>query len=194
MHSPYKGHLAAAHTFWSSLIHSGDVVVDATCGNGYDTLILAKLALTKDTGWLYGFDIQEKAIQETKKRLQNELSDEILPRITLTNSSHESFSEDISPHSVKLIVYNLGYLPGGNKEFTTQSESTIISLEKGLGFLKSGGAISVTCYPGHNEGEREETAVLAFAASLSPQKYACTHQRWINRERSPSLLIIRSNL
>lgn len=189
--SAFKGHIQTAHAYWTQLLKPGDCVIDATCGNGHDTLLLAQLVLTEQSGWLYGFDIQEKAISATRQRLDGELPPQMLSRVILYQSSHEQFSDAIKPESVNLIVYNLGYLPGGNKELTTYKESTLASLQKALLLLKPGGAVSITCYPGHPAGELEENEVLAFAAALPTKSYCCMHQRWVNRTRSPSLLWVQ---
>jgi hypothetical protein len=87
-------------------------------------------------------------------------------------------------------VYNLGYLPGGDKQATTSSSTTLESLKAAAALIVAGGAISVTCYPGHPAGKVEEQAVLDYAASLPPAEWSCCHHRWTNRKEAPSLLLI----
>lgn len=159
-----------------------DTVIDATCGNGQDTLFLAKLRPRR----LYGLDIQETALDNTRKLLYENNLDAIL-----LNTCHSRFPDELEPHSVKLIVYNLGYLPGSNKEVTTCRHTTMRSLEQALLLITSGGAVSVTCYPGHPEGAQEEARILDFAAELDKTTWSCCHQRWLNRNKAPNLLIIQ---
>jgi hypothetical protein len=88
----------------------------------------------------------------------------------------------------KLVVYNLGYLPGGNKNLTTLTPTTLESLEKAAQIIVIGGALSITCYPGHPEGAVEEQAVRNWAEKLDSKKWLVSHHRW--RETSPTLFFI----
>ena len=90
----------------------------------------------------------------------------------------------------RLIVYNLGYLPGGDKSLTTVTDITVKSVQKSLQMIPRGGAVSVTCYPGHLEGEKEEKALLEFCKMLNRKEWNVLFHQWINREKSPSLIWI----
>jgi hypothetical protein len=175
-----------AHHFWRDLLTSEDVVIDATCGNGKDSLALAKL-LEPLGGKLLCVDIQEKAIENTKALLQKELPD-FLTSITFYQQSHEALPE---ASSVKLIVFNLGYLPSGDKSLTTQVNSTLLSVKNALKALSLGGALCVTCYPGHLEGKKEEEALLDCLSKLDPLTFCFTSFFWGNRNASPSLFLVQ---
>jgi len=170
-----------AHDYWKNLVRPGDTLIDATLGNGQDTVFLAQLL--KGKGSLIGYDIQLEALENTRKRLE-ELPDIISETVTLKLKSHTQLEEN----QIKLIVYNLGYLPGGNKEITTLTESTLLSLQKALARLAPGGAISITCYPGHQEGQREETALKDFLHTLPSSKWCVCYHQWLNRPLAPSLI------
>lgn len=194
-HSLLRSHLTLSHHFWHTIVTPGDTVIDATCGNGHDTLCMAKLALTGDSGSVFALDIQPEAIEKTKLLLQTNLSEDLYNKISLLQSSHRRFPKEILPKSVKLIAYNLGYLPGGDKTLTTMAESTLESLYNALELISPEGMISITCYPGHPQGKIEEDAIIKYAASLDPRAWNCIHHRWINRLQSPNLIIIcHSNL
>lgn len=180
-----------AQHYWLDLVKPGDTVIDATCGNGHDTLKLCQLALAEGKGKVYAFDIQQEAIESTRSLLRAQLPKEVQERIELHFQSHESFPESLTAESVSLIVYNLGYLPGGNKNLTTNHLSTRQSLEQALPLIKSSGAISLTCYPGHPEGAQEQKILLEFAANLSPLEWSCCHNVWLNRKAAPTLLFIQ---
>lgn len=137
---------------------------------------------------LYAIDIHPKAIDATKTRLPP------LPHYHFLCQSHADFPSEIGSETVDLIVYNLGYLPGGDKNATTETASTLQSLQQALLLLKTGGLISVTCYPGHLEGAREESAILEWARTLDPKKFTVQYSQWINRQKSPSLLFIEKKL
>ncbi len=177
----YKPHLAFAHRLWKENVLPGDIVIDATCGNGQDTLALAVLSPAK----LYAIDIQEKAISNTRQLL-SKYSD-----ITYICGCHSQFPEAIAKGSVKLVVYNLGYLPRGDKAKTTRCETTLTSIKAALALLSEQGLLCITCYPGHPEGKREEDLLLAFAANLDKQNWHCSHHRWINRAAAPSVLLMQ---
>ncbi len=177
-------HLDAAHTLWQNLLQENDTVIDATAGNGHDTLVLSRLI---KTGTLYAIDIQSDALKKTKERIEQENPG--YEQVIYIHGSHATFPE-IQPHSVRLIVYNLGYLPGGDKSLTTQTSSTLTSLQNALTLLMPGGALSLMLYPGHEEGEREASAVLTFANNLTG--YEVTHHPHPSNPKSPSLLWIKS--
>lgn len=175
-----------SHALWKNLLTPESLVIDATCGHGHDTLFLAELI---DEGSLIAIDCQQEAIESSKKKILE--SSKKLGQITFYHQCHSSFPATIKLESVSLIVYNLGYLPSGNKELTTLRETTLKSIENALLLICPGGVISLTCYPGHEEGKLEEEMILNFAKKLNPLNWSCCLHRFINRNNSPSLLIIQ---
>lgn len=178
-----KPHIIAAHTLWQTLLEPSDTAIDATAGNGHDSSLLFNLL---QNGKLYVFDIQEEAIQKTKLKISQEKSN---CQVEFICGSHASFPEAIKPESVKLIIYNLGYLPGGDKQITTLTSSTLLSLQNALPLVSNNGVISITLYPGHPEGYKEAEAVLDFAKSL--KNCSIEHKTWKSNSTSPSLLLIQ---
>lgn len=193
-YSLFHSHIDLAHKHWRSLIMPGDLVVDATCGNGHDTLVLAELALAHRAGKLYALDVQPIAIETCKQMLSNRLPRELYEKIRFVQGCHSVFPEEIRPQTVRLVAYNLGYLPGGDKNKTTKSETTLKSIQESQTLLQNGGVVSITCYPGHPEGEEEEQKILDFASSLDPKQWSCCHHRWMNRKNSPTLLLIQKRV
>lgn len=179
-------HLDAAHALWQKILHENDTAIDATAGNGHDTLVLSRLI---KTGKLYAIDIQAEALRKTKEKIEQEHPG--YEPIIYINASHATFPSNIPLHSIRLIVYNLGYLPGGDKNLTTQTSSTLTSLENALDLLTPGGALSLMLYPGHAEGEIEAKAVVEFAKNLPALKYEISHQTHPDNPKSPSLLWIQ---
>lgn len=187
-----KPHLDLAKQYWQQLLKEGDLVIDATCGNGHDTLFLKQLI--GPDGIIWGIDIQKQAIENTHIRLKNFFGDDELKNVHFVHSSHDCFPKNILINTISLIVYNLGYLPGGDKSITTIIDSTIASLEKSLLLLKLYGAVTITLYPGHEEGFKEQQAVLDWAKCLSKEQWTVCHTSWLNRPYSPSLLLIYRRL
>lgn len=174
----FNSPVQVAHKYWKELVQPTDTVIDATLGNGQDAFFLAPLC-----GNLIGIDIQKQAIESAYKLLNSE-------KVKYIHGSHETFPDYLAPQSVKLIVYNLGYLPRGDKSIVTKTDSTIESLKNAVPLIMVGGMISVTCYSGHSEGAKEEKAVLEFASKLNPKEWCACHQRWLNRELCPSLVLL----
>jgi hypothetical protein len=187
----FQSHLDLAHSYWEKLIEPGDWVIDATCGNGADTLKICQLALRRGEGKVVGMDIQLAAVESTSRLLDLKLSEEQRTRVELICRCHSSFPSHCKQDTIKLIVYNLGYLPKGNKGLTTHLATTLESVGKALELIQPGGAVSITCYPGHDEGKKEEDALLAFARTLLPTEWSVCFHRWMNRNDSPSLILIQ---
>jgi len=179
-----RPHLTTAHQLWKKIVCSGDRIIDATVGNGYDTHYLAQLL--NGSGEIIGYDIQHEALKQAEIHFQ-QLSSKQRKIISLKQQSHALFDEQ----NVKLIVYNLGYLPGGDKTVTTTCSTTLQSVQHALEIITADGAISITCYPGHEEGEKEQRALLEFLQTLSSSQWDICHYQWINRPRSPTVVWIR---
>ena len=173
---------------WRDLLCKGDTVIDATMGGGKDSLVLAQTLQELGGGTLYSMDIQELALAKTKQLFSTAKTP--LVNLHLLMSCHTTFPEEIT--SVKLIVYNLGYLPGGgNKELTTLSSTTLISIANALPILSPLGSISIMAYPGHEEGARENAAIGDTLTSLAKDRYLCSSHKILNRHLSPVLYLIQ---
>lgn len=187
--SLFQSHLDLAHNYWERLLQPGDWAIDATCGGGNDTLFLAEIIKKKGEGRVIAIDIQEEAIKRTQELLPRGL----ITKVHLFNQSHISFPSLASEKPIKLIVYNLGYLPKGNKQLTTQTSSTLQSVQKALDLIPPGGAVSITCYPGHPEGAIEEKALINMLGSLPSSHWNICFHTFPNRRAAPSLIFIQKN-
>ncbi len=182
----FCSHLDLAHSYWKALIcpKGQDMALDATCGQGYDSVFLASLGLRK----LFIFDIQKKALEITKSKLEN-----CSIELSFFELCHSKIDTVIPKESLKLIVYNLGYLPGSDKQIKTVPKTTLESVQTALDLLQPGGAISITCYPGHEEGALEENALVAFSKSLASSSWNVCYHQFLNRKAAPSLLLIQKH-
>jgi hypothetical protein len=195
-----SGHLPLARTIWSQTIRKGDIVVDATCGNGHDSLSLSQLAMDKEHGRLICIDIQDIAINATKDKLSREIVDysSISDRIFYYCQSHATFPEILLHNSVAVINYNLGYLPRGERDMSyevgkgaiTQASSTVESLINALSLIRVQGVITVTSYRGHPGGMDEYLAVRNFCEKLDSKIWRVYSHEPLNRPISPVLLSI----
>ena len=178
-----KRPLEMAHDFLAQVITKDDVVVDATMGNGYDTLFLAKLAKQ-----VYAFDIQEQALEKTSQRLQ----EAGLSNAELILQGHETVDQFVT--EVKAAIFNLGYLPSADKSIITQPQTTLEALEKLCQVLVKGGRIAIMIYYGHEGGDIERDAVLDFVSQLPQQEYTATIYRTLNQINNPPFLVMIEKL
>ena len=172
-----------AHDFLAQVITQEDIVVDATMGNGHDTLFLAKLAKQ-----VYAFDIQEQAIEKTSQRLQ----EAGLTNVELLLQGHETVDQFIT--EVKAAIFNLGYLPSADKSIITQPQTTIEALDKLCQMLVKGGRIAIMIYYGHEGGDIERDAVMDFVSQLPQQEYTATIYRTLNQINNPPFLVMIEKL
>jgi methylase of polypeptide subunit release factors len=164
------------------------ISIDATMGNGHDTLFLAKHSRK-----VYAFDIQEDALTATKLRLhKNNFNNELMPEINLIHKSHEHLTHYIAAdEKIGVIMFNLGYLPHGDNRIITQQNSTLAALQQSLSLLDQNGIISILAYPGHIGGKSEMQAVINWYQQLDSQAYAITIIRSSQETpTSPRLFII----
>jgi hypothetical protein len=184
-------HLKVAHLVWGSYLKPGMHAIDATAGNGHDTLTLAQLVLSEGLGRVDAFDIQETALKSTEFLLKSHFPPSFFAQIHLHLLSHESFPISLPrPH---LIAYNLGYLPGGDKSITTVGEKSLQSCQNALSFLLPGGLLSITLYPGHPEGAVESALLLSYFAALPKRVAKVFRYSPLNSETSPILIIIEKS-
>ena len=178
-----KKPLEMAHDFLAQVITKDDVVVDATMGNGHDTLFLAKLAKQ-----VYAFDIQEQALEKTSLRLQ----EAGLANVKLLLQGHETVDQFVG--EVKAAIFNLGYLPSADKNIITKPQTTIEALEKLCRMLIKGGRIAIMIYYGHEGGDIERDAVMDFVSQLPQQEYTATIYRTLNQINNPPFLVMIEKL
>ncbi len=155
-------------------IGPGDTAVDATMGNGHDTLTLCRLV--GPVGRVYAFDVQAAAVERTRERLRDA---GMLERATLFCIGHERMTEEVKT-PVTAVVFNLGWLPGGDHAVTTRWETTRQAVESALKLLKPLGLLVICAYPGHQEGQRERDALTEWLAQLPPQQFNALRHQFLN--------------
>lgn len=174
--------------FMKEHIQPGDICIDATMGNGNDTLLLSQLC-GKD-GHVYAFDIQTQALEKTKKRLTEAQAFE---NYDLILDSHTNMAQYAKADSVSCIVFNFGYLPGGDHNKATKSSTSIPALETALTLLKKKGQLSLCIYSGGDSGFEERDAILDWLKGLDAKKYLVIKTEYYNRPNHPPIpvLVIR---
>ncbi|MGB1260653.1 MAG: class I SAM-dependent methyltransferase [Akkermansiaceae bacterium] len=137
--------LEVAHSHISAIVERGEVVMDATLGNGHDTLFLAQCV--GERGRVIGFDVQQAAIDATRERLVSSGVPEAVYQLHLMSHSRAG---DVINEPCAAVMFNLGYLPGAEKSTITQTKTTLEAIRAGLALLRDGGILTVMCYPGHS--------------------------------------------
>lgn len=176
--------LNQAKLYLKEVVSEGDHVVDATAGNGHDTLFLAKLI--GENGRVTAIDIQQQAIDATRVRLESE---NMLQRVQLVHGSHAELKSHV-PDSIKAAMFNLGYLPGADHTITTTSDSTWSAIQAALSVLEVGGRVVIVIYHGHERGKQERQRVLSNVATLSQEYFQVLHTAFLNQQNCPPELVV----
>jgi predicted methyltransferase len=177
----------AAHALARMCIRAGDTAIDATAGNGYDTLFLAQTV--GEQGMVYAFDITEQAIATTAQRLQDHAVQE---RVRLIHAGHETMSEHITEEhqsSIRCVMFNLGFLPHGGRATATRAQTTVSALSAAYNLLAHGGMMLIACYRGHDGGEDEYQSVLAWAETRNQAECQIIRYEFLNQINTPPVLI-----
>lgn len=165
-----------AHYLLKEKITSSDICLDMTLGNGNDTLFLLKYAK-----FVYAFDIQKEALENSYKKLLK------YNNYKLILDSHENFDKYVK-EPIKGVIFNLGYLPKGNKNITTNCETTLKTLNKALNVISTNGIIIIVVYPGHEEGMKESLKLNNFLKTLDQKKFEVLKYEFFNQINNPPYL------
>ncbi len=179
---------AKAHSYWKSWLNPGQIALDATAGNGHDTLALAKTVGTG--GKVIAVDRQPSAIHATRNRLAEA---GWLDRVELHCGSHhqpELFLPDSLIGQIALAVFNLGYLPGGDTGLTTLANTTLQSLNNLRPWMAAQHMLSIITYPGHPEGLEEHQAFQTWLNQNRPRYQAIWQNIPPTKKSRPPILTI----
>ena len=177
--------LPFARLLLEKAVKPGDIAIDCTMGNGHDTVFLANL--TGPDGHVYSFDIQQSAVLKTKERLLSTGLDE---RVTLVHAGHERLQEFVHPDKpVTGAIFNLGYLPGGDKEIITTAPTTIQAVLQLLDIMEPEGIIVLVIYHGHPGGDIERDELIKFVSELSQDTAHVLEYRFMNQKNNPPFII-----
>ncbi|MGM1019548.1 MAG: class I SAM-dependent methyltransferase [Bacillota bacterium] len=184
--------LSYAHQLVAARIQPGDTAIDATVGTGADTLFLAKAAGRR--GRVYGFDIQQEALQLARRRLDDDESPS-LAEVSLLLQGHEQMREAVPDKlhgKVAAVMFNLGYLPseGADPSVITHTDSTLTALDAAMYLLRPRGILTAVLYPGHAGGGEEAEAVLQWASVLPVSSGQSIIYRQLQRAASPYVVAV----
>lgn len=168
-----------AHQLLKEHLKREDVAVDMTVGNGNDTIFLSTLC-----SHVYGFDIQKQAIDKVTALLQEKHID----NVTLLKKSHDQILQFVH-EPVKAFIFNLGYLPGGDKSITTKKNTTLKAVLDALTILAEEGVLVLVCYPGHLEGKKEALSLIQMLQQFPQQQYEVLQYSFINQIHEPPFLL-----
>lgn len=174
-----------AQLMLAQTLKAGDWAIDATVGNGHDTVWLAQRVGPE--GRVFGFDVQREALAVAAERVRGH------SQVTLIHAGHEWMRERLPPEAegrIAAVMFNLGYLPGAAKDVITRTETTLAALEQALNWLSAGGIVTVAVYPGHAGGDGEADAVRNWARGLPGAFAASAHSRINARTAAPELVVI----
>ena len=174
--------ITLAHHLMAQYIKEGDTCIDATAGRGFDTAFLCELV--GESGEVLAFDIQEEAVNSTRALLE-----ERDLKATVYLESHTKMHAYKAAESVNGIMFNFGYLPGGDHSICTHAASSIEAIETGLGLLKKKGVMSLCIYHGGDTGFEEKNAIMAYLKTLDMKKYTVVVSELYNKPNHPPLSV-----
>ena len=178
------GIVSFAHGLIRGALRPGDVAVDATAGNGHDTVLLAELVGAK--GRVFAFDVQAAALAATRQRLQQQ---GLAERVQLLQASHADMARYL-PKGVQAIMFNLGWLPGGDKTVTTDAVTTIAALQAALELLQPHGLLVMVVYQGHPGARQERDAVEQWLAQQEGTSCKCIRYQMVQATRVPAPYVL----
>jgi tRNA G37 N-methylase Trm5 len=167
-------------------LKEGDVAVDFTMGNGHDTEFLSKTV--GESGHVYAFDIQKDAVESTAKNLAAAGCPQ---NYTLIHDSHHKVKDYVKV-PFKAGMFNLGWLPGGDKSITTLRETTMPAIEAAIDLMDRDAVLNVAVYPGHEEGDAEGNMICEYLSSVSKHKVCATKVKILNSPTSPYFIVIET--
>lgn len=173
-----------AHNFILDRLKTATLVIDATAGNGKDTLFLAKNSPPTTT--IIAFDVQPQAIENTELLLKQHGYSH---KVQLIVDSHDNLA-NYNNQPIDIAMFNLGYLPGGDHTLSTCPDTTIQAISQTLQLLTVGGLITVATYPGYEHGEREYQAVHQYLTGLKQQTFTVACWTMVNQTNSPPILYV----
>tara|TARA_B100001564_G_scaffold201176_1_gene169180 strand:- start:257 stop:823 length:567 start_codon:yes stop_codon:yes gene_type:complete len=179
------------HHILKNHLQEGDRIIDATAGNGYDTLFLAKQV--GRSGKVIAIDIQDCAIRSTREKLE---SAGLIDRVRLVADDHSVALEKLITNNVGMvaaITFNLGYLPGSDKSIQTRAENTEEALAASIQLLSPGGYLCVTAYRGHSRGAVEAETVETFMRKSQSEGHAVDRHQPESSNSPPILWVLRRN-
>ena len=174
--------LGFAHEFIARHVGKGEFCMDATAGNGGDTKFLAKLV--GPTGRVLAFDIQEQAVTNTRIAMEQEGYGDFVQVVLDSHSNMDNYAQ---PNTVDCIVFNFGWLPGGDHTIYTTASTSIPAIEKALTLLKKGGFISLCIYYGGVSGYEERDALLEYLKTIDQYAYTVLLTQFANRRKDPPI-------
>lgn len=178
-----KNSLGQSHDIVRQIVKAGDTVIDATAGNGNDTAFLAELV--GEEGKVYSFDIQDQALQKTKDRLER-LG--LLKRVELVKDGHQNIKSYVK-EKVKTVMFNLGYLPGGDHSIGTRGETTIQAILSSMDLIAVNGIVCIVVYYGGDSGFDEKNAVMEFIKGIDFKRFTVMKTEFVNQLNCPPILI-----
>ncbi len=168
------------HKMLKSRVNPGDFCIDATAGNGHDTVFLCELV--GNSGRVLAMDIQQSAVDSTQKNLSEHGLSSVAEVLC---KSHCEIDEIAEPESADCVVFNFGWLPGGDHNVFTRAETSVPAIEKSLKILKPGGLLSLCLYYGRNNGYSERDAITEYLSGLDSRYYAVMKCDFLNRKNDP---------
>ena len=180
--------LIFSHEAIRSVVVPGDVVVDATAGNGHDTVFLAELVGVR--GRVFAVDAEPEATARTERRAEGGGFGD---RVRVIEGRHEDLKSHVPGEhhgQIKAVMFNLGYLPGKMPRVPTRPDTTVEAVKASLALICEGGVVTVVLYGGHPGGQLETALLEAWSARLPPEVYTVLSYHFLNQRNDPPRCLV----
>lgn len=181
-----KNALNLSHYYIEKVVRTGDYVIDATTGKGRDTIFLSSLVC--ENGKVFSFDVQKQAIEIAKLNIKESTNN-----IEFINDGHENIDKYVN-EEVSAVMFNLGYLPGGDHNIKTQFETTWIAIQKSMNILKKNGLISIVVYYGKDSGFDEKNKLDIEITKIDSKHFSVLRLEFVNQINCPPYLYLIEKL
>ena len=168
--------LGLSHQFMAAHIREGAFCIDATAGKGRDTLFLCRLV--GESGRVLALDIQPDAVAQTRDLLTQE---GVIHRAQVVETCHSRLGEYAAPASVDGIMFNFGWLPGGDHNTFSHADTSVAAVRAALDLLKVGGVMTLCLYYGRQNGTAERDAILDFLPTIDHRRFTVIRGDFSNR-------------
>ena len=183
--APQFSPLMAVHQLLCWVVRPGDFVIDATAGRGRDTAFLCRLV--GNSGRVLAMDIQPQAVDATRQYVRQQGFEKM---VRVVCDSHQNLLRYAAPASAGAVVFNFGYLPGGDHSIFSRGETSVLAIEQALQIVRPGGAVILCLYAGQSNGFEEREQILQFVSTLDTNRYTVVGLTFLNRKTTSPMPVL----
>lgn len=176
-----KSMVAISHDFLKPALHKQARAIDATLGQGQDTLFFLKARAAR----IAAFEVQADVAARTMERIGSS-------KVQVYLTGHEHMQESLPSDWVEntdAILFNFGYCPHENPQIQTRPKTSLEAVQQALTMLKVKGRMALVFYP-HEDWEEESALIEDFLMTLDPHVFAIQKVIQLNAKKAPFVVCL----